>query len=135
MVMDYDINKIIETRGGKKIHTIKAKAGELFKFIQYDVNSRDIDIDTVGFGLKMDASISDEYYKVLDALIEQVVLYLNKAINGTNEDNAMYDKVCGTLDDYCEYHNIDIQLEGKITYGNKVEMYYIDNNSMKASKA
>ena len=132
MSIEYYADTIIKRDDGKEVHPVKAMVGELFNFIQDDISNRD-DVDHISFGLRLNLDIDDSYINVVDALFEQVLKYFNKALKGIDKDNA-YDKVCGTFDDYCEYHKIDHMVEGRVYYDKSIEYYVIDACTFKPSK-
>lgn len=133
MSIEYDANAIIQRDDGKEVHPVKSMVGELFNFIQDDITDRD-DIDHISFGIRLNLNIDESYINVVDALFEQVVKYFNRVLKGIDKDNTMLDKVCGTFDDYCEYHKIDHMVEGRVYYDDSIEYYVIDAGTFKPSK-
>ena len=132
MSIEYDVNAIIKRNDGEDFHPVKSMVGELFNFIQDDISNRD-DVDRISFGIRLNG-LDESYINVVDALFEQVVEYFNRVLKGIDKDNTMLDKVCGTFDDYCEYHNIDHMVEGRVYYDNSIEYYVIDSCVFKPIK-
>ena len=133
MSIEYDVDTIIKRDDDKYvIHPVKSLVCELVNFISDDISDRD-DIDHISFGIRLN-EIDDSYINVVDALFEQVVKYFNRVLKGIDKDNTMFDKVCSTFDDYCEYHKIDHIVEGRVYYDNSIEYYIIDAYTFKPIK-